>query len=304
MEIRIKTADEFRDAHVVIEIRAEEDEDIRVRPLVDERLYDPDKAVEVMTENYQRARNRIAELKEEIQRMDAQISGQTEWAGQLDQRNAQLTAELARERDRNAELVEQLARVDKGHVCVADGYPSELDWAAVRAERDEARERAARRERKIEELTAALAERADRIAELEEEIQRMDDQISAQTEQADKLNERNAELVGELARQRNYAADNREWAERAESRLAEYAADLSVAKRKLDKAQHMIETLSDQLGRISGAVHGRELIQAVSVARSWDRKEPRAMAEAIRQVRDALGSPSLPEAASEPTSQA
>lgn len=216
MEIRIKTAEEFRDAHVVIEIRAEEDGGIRVRPLVDERLYTASEVgalqaseAELVAKPLQAAlaerADRIAELKGEIRRMDHQISAQTERADKLNERNAGLAGELARERDRNAELIEQLARVDKGHVCVADGYPSELDWAAVRAERDEARERAARRERKIEELTAELA--------------------------------REREVVSALRR----------------------------------------------------------------VYETW---EPRIMGEAIRQVRDALGSPSLPEAASEPTSQA
>jgi predicted RNase H-like nuclease (RuvC/YqgF family) len=201
MEIRVRTADEFRDAHVVIEVRAEEGEDVRVRPLV------------------------------------------------------------------------------------ADGYPSELDWAAVRAERDEARERAARRERKIEELTAELAEQRQHNNRL-----KLGNDELARTV---------TRLREELASERQRATENREWAERAESRVASAGLKLADARRAID-------ILSGQLGRISGAVHGQELVQTALRTdwTSWSEREAAALTGAIRQVRDALGSPSPPGSPKPVTSQA
>lgn len=84
------------------------------------------------------------------------------------------------------------------------------------------------------------------------------------------------------------AERNQEWAERAEARLAD--------------AEAAIQTLSGQLGRISGAVHSPELVQAMNPM--WQARETTVLREAVRQVRDALGSPSLPSSPVEPTSQA
>jgi len=162
-------------------------------------------------------------------------------------------------------------------------YPSELDWAAVRAERDEARGRAARRERRITELEAELArERHQRACDLEvvqgqrealeeeasagrRQILTLGDELISERERADRLNERNAKLERELA-----------------------------------DARRAIDILSGQLGRVSGAVHRPELQDAIRA--SWDSNpDVWAMKNAIRQVRDALGSPSPPSRA---TSQA
>lgn len=136
------------------------------------------------------------------------------------------------------------------------------------------------------ELVAAPLRR--RVAELEAE--------------ASEARRRVIELTAELAEQRQRADANQAWAERAEGRVSAYGLDLSATRRKLADAEQWTEQLSAQLGRISGAVHSPEIRTAL--CRVYETRDPRIMGEAIRKVRDALGSPPLPEAASEPTSQA
>lgn len=251
MEIRIKTAEEFRDAHVTIEVNG-----IRV-PLDArvERLYTPAEVGAAQASEAELVaaplRRRVTELEGEIRRMDDQISGQTERAGQLDRRNAQLTEELIR----------------RTH------------------ERDEREKARANLEAETNERIMGHVREADRLRTKIRELDR-----------------RNAEIAVELARERERATDNREWAERAESRLAAHAADLKVAERKLDRAEHTIETLSDQLGRIFGAVHSPEIVKAMNPM--YCAPEIAMLRKTIDQVRDALGSSSLPEDADGPTSQA
>lgn len=117
--------------------------------------------------------------------------------------------------------------------------------------------------------------------------------------EASEARRRVIELTAELAEQRQRADANQAWAERAEGRVSAYGLDLSATRRKLADAERAIQILSAQL---SGAIYSPEVVSALR--RVYETWEPRIMGEAIRKVRDALGSPSLPEAASEPTSQA
>jgi hypothetical protein len=66
MEIRIRTAGDFQDSRVTIEIQAE---DIGEAGEVAQRLYDPQKAAETMAENYQRARAEVDRLTAEMDRL-------------------------------------------------------------------------------------------------------------------------------------------------------------------------------------------------------------------------------------------
>ena len=92
--------------------------------------------------------------------------------------------------------------------------------------------------------------------------------------EADRCRQMIIDLSRELEAETKRADENRDWAERAEARLAS----------------------------ISGAVHGIEVSRALR--RGWAGEDALAMAGALKQVRDALGTPGLPETASEPTSQA
>src|SRR5688572_14213 len=86
--------------------------------------------------------------------------------------------EVANLQASEAELVAQplrdrIAELEEARELAESGYPSELDWAAVRAERDTLREKLARRENEINQLKGQIAgydhdrrterDRADRI---------------------------------------------------------------------------------------------------------------------------------------------
>lgn len=125
------------------------------------------------------------------------------------------------------------------------------------------------------ELVAAPLRR--RIEELVVAVQARDNLLSTASTETREAEER--------------ATENREWAERAEGRLAS-------AGLKLKDAERTIQILSDQLGRISGAVHSPEVATVLGrVIEGW---EFSTLAGAVRKVRDALGSRSP----AEPTSQA
>lgn len=135
---------------------------------------------------------------------------------------------------------------------------------------------------------AEASEARNRIEELTTDLDVVVDTLKVREHQV-------ALLKAELAEQRQRADDNRAWAERAEGRLATAGVELA-------DAQNVIDRQAAQLGRISGAIYSPQVVSALR--RVYETWEPRIMGEAIRKVRDALGSPSLPEAASEPTSQA
>lgn len=196
---------------------------------------------------------------------------------------------------------------------LAGSYPSELDWAAVRAERDEARERAARRERKIEELEEGrradhknIVAQRSRIAELEVELDRyrkahvctsrcsMNSHVAFEGNRIVKdLEEVLAQVRSELreTHRARMAAEDR--ARRAEADLAAATQEASLARRQiLDLGEEIIRQ-RERADRVSGAVHGQELVQAALRTdwTSWSEREAAALASAIRAVRDALGSP-------------
>jgi chromosome segregation ATPase len=259
MEIKIKTEDEFHDAHVTIEIRATPGE----AALVSERLYT---AAEV---------------------------------GAAQASEAELVAAPLRRR-----IEEMAARLEKGHVCTEACRPNahvaflgRREVNKLENERDRFKARIAELERRFK----------ARIAELERELStaRLSDQgagsriaelkLEAEASQA---HQRVIEIQREVEYQRERADQNRAWAERAEGRVAATGLELADARHDLAEAHKEIERRKDQLGRISGAVRGPWIGQALNT--EWERADTRAMAEAIRQVRDAL----LPETGDEPTSQA
>ena len=252
MEIRIKTAEEFRDAHVTIEIRATPAE----AEVVAERLGEAEKLLA-----------RIVELEADLA---VAISERSEM-------NARRVAAWTKVEELEAEL----ERYRTAHVCTTRcsinshvAFEGNQIVKALEAE-------LVRRTQERDEREAA---RSDQEAEAEQGRQMIID------------------LAREMEAERQRANENRDWAERAEGRLAAFALDRGSTKRELDEACRVIEDRNAQLARISGAVHGVEISQ--TLRRTYEAWEPRTMAEVIRQVRDALGTPVLPETSGGATSQA
>lgn len=144
--------------------------------------------------------------------------------------------------------------------------PTELDWAAVRAERDAANQRAVRLER-------LLAGAEGRVQALETKVRNYDQ-------------DRHSE--------RDRAESNREWAERAEARLARMA----------EEKREAIERMADQLGKVISAVHGYEVSQALQRTHYESAWEYQIMAGAIRNVRRVVGPPTPPATPAGPEAQA
>lgn len=177
MEIRIKTAEEFRDSHVTIEVRA--DGHAETVPVA-ERLYTAREVGDAQASEAELVsaplRRWIRELEHELAQAAEQHVRSIEAQDRL---LRQATEEREEARRRVEELEAELARVNKGHVCVEacrpnahvafqgrrritelevelNQRPTKLDWEAVRAERDMLREKLVRRETRITELSGQL----------------------------------------------------------------------------------------------------------------------------------------------------
>lgn len=253
MEIRIKTADEFRNAHVVIEVRAEEGEDVRARPLV--------------ADGYPSELDWAA--------VRAERDAARERAQRLENRNAELY-------DQNQELTAELDRYRKAHICTSRcSMNSHVAFEGNRIVKD---------------LEAELARRTEERDEREAARAALEVKWAEATRESGLARRQLIDLGEALIVERERADRATEWAERAEGRLAAFSLE---QKAKLADAERAIEILSSQLGRISGAVHSSELVHS-ALRRdwtSWSEREAAALTTAVRQVRDALGSPSLPEPA-------
>jgi hypothetical protein len=213
----------------------------------------------------------IAELVQSVDARDRLLATATK-----ERNEARETVEV--QRQRVADLEADLERYQTAHVCTSRcSINSHVAFEGSRIVKDLERE----------------------LAESRQSTQARDRLLATATEERDRfkagMETAEVQLKGydeDRRTERDRADENREWAERAELNCARLSAALVAAEKRLD--------------RISGAVHNPVLRDAFRT--TWDRKEPRAMAEALRQVRDALGSPlpspGLPEVASESTSQA
>lgn len=170
----------------------------------------------------------------------------------------------------------------------AQASEAELVAAPLRA-------RIAELERELSDARQSIAARDRLLGTASEERERF--RVGMETAEAEATQARGKviELGSQVIDANQRARENREWAERAEARVAATGLELADARAA-------IQILSGQLGRISGAVHGPPIHRALRT--TWERADTRAMAEAIRQVRDALGSPTFPEPAADRTSQA
>lgn len=133
MEIRVKTAEEFRAAHVIIEIKAADQAEAVV-----ERLYTDDEADD----------NRAQAAED----WEAKLYADAEVTGPLNKRIEDLEGKLIRERIRNLELERK-----------AQGYDTDRHTEQDRADRE--RKRAS-------ELKDRLSGSEEKVAELEAELER------------------------------------------------------------------------------------------------------------------------------------
>lgn len=193
--------------------------------------------------------------------------------------------------------------------------PTELDWAAVRAERDAANQRAVRLERELTRRTEERDERERARADQEARVRELERLLALGAAREDALEIRVRGLLGELAgaegrvqaletKVRNYDQDrhserdraesNREWAERAEARLARMA----------EEKRDAMAGLADQLGKVIGAVHGYEITQALQNVGGFSPWSAQVLANAVRAVRRVVGSPTPPTVSDETPSQA
>lgn len=314
MEIRVKTATEFHDSHVTVEIVADGQTEVERLAEALPDLTSPggglsfdrrDVAQHLAANLAQRGLvlSRTERLYTAAEVGDAQAS------------EAELVA--APLRRRIEELEAELARVEKGHVCVETCRPNahvafqgrarvrelETELAVAREEREEFARLTAAAWKRVNSLVEGQAADHREIVAIRSERDRWRAAMETTEAEASQARQRVIELTQELEEQRQRADENLAWAESAEARMERFTAEMRTTKdRELADARAAIQILSGQLGRISGAVHGPPIYRALRT--TWERADARAMAQAIRQVRDALGSPTSPELASEPTSQA
>jgi myosin heavy subunit len=288
MEIKIKTAAEFHDSHVRIEIVVDGQAEVEE---VHRRLYT---AAEVGQAQVSEAELVAAPLRRRIAELERELASADQGAGR---RIAELQARLAESADVATQPVRTWGdlRENPDRMIVDWSGDQEARVRELEAELARVRTEMEAQDEDHRELYAALQAK---LREQVQSIQARDRLLAAATEEASQVHQRVIELEAELEAQRERADDNRAWAERAEARLAARAMDLGATQHDLEEAHKEIERRKDQLGRISSAVHGPSIHRALQTL--WERSDTRAMAEAIRQVQDAL----LPETRDELTSQA
>lgn len=285
MEITIKTLDQLREQRVTVEVAPGQTAIVEVDGA---RLYT---AAEVGHYQASEAELVSAPLRMRVRDLEAalEIARSRAHAFDLDRKSERDRADRLNER--NAELAAEVARLTKGHVCVDRCRPNAH----------------------VASLGLELARRPSELKCCEEygeparvavcgpachEAHTYVPPCEQPAEMAQILAARDrllATVSAERETERTRADQNRAWAERAESRVAALGLELADARRAID-------ILSSQLGRVSGAVHSPDL--QASMRTTWETKTARAMKEAIQTVRDALGSPSLPSPPKTATSQA
>lgn len=183
--------------------------------------------------------------------------------------------------------------------------PTELDWAAVRAERDAANGRAARLERELARRTEEREERERARAGQEARVRELERLLALGAAREDALEIKVRGLLGELAErdnrieyldekvrlydedrhtERDRADRNRAWAERAENSVARMAGEKREA----------IQALAEKLGQVAGAVHSPEIVDALARLEPSESDYVLRLAHAVRAVRGIVGSPTPP----------
>lgn len=157
---------------------------------------------------------------------------------------------------------------------------------ANQAERELVQERH-RRARDLEVVEGQRDAYADRIRELERLLAR-------EVNRAERAEEKVRAYDQDRHTERDRANENKAWAERAELRVAQMAQEKREA----------IERMADQLGKVIGAVHGYEVSQALQRTHYESAWEYQTMANAIRNVRRVVGSPTPPATPAGPEAQA
>lgn len=180
-------------------------------------------------------------------------------------------------------------------------YPSELDWTAVRAERDTLRQVVSRRERRIAELERTLAGAIDREAKLDEELVKAENKIRGYD--TDRHTERDR-----ADRERQRASELKDRLSSSEERVKELEDDLGhrdrardeLNRRMLVNGQETARKLaqSQDLATRAGADRDLAVKRAVELEADLHRSEQSVRARdnllgaatlKIEQARDLLG---------------
>lgn len=161
-------------------------------------------------------------------------------------------------------------------------------------ERDERERARAGQEARVRELERLLALSVAREDALEIKVQGLLGDLAGAENRVQTLDAKVRMYDTDRHTERDRANKNREWAERAELRVAQMAQEKREA----------IERMADQLGKVIGAVHGYEVSQALQRTHYESAWEYQTMANAIRNVRRVVGSPTPPATPDGPEAQA
>lgn len=274
MEIRLKTADEFRDAHVTIEIRAANQNEAQ-------RVLDGALSCQLYT----------AEQVGDFQASEAELVSAP--------LRRQLNEALTRARKAEAEVERQRSRAHAFNLD-RETENERADQNKAWAERAEARlakdaeahvRRVAELERGLEywrdqydDREKARASLELRVAELE---RTMADYDRARIDLNEKMAVHGKDVARRLAERQTELAEMTTQRDQLLSQL--HGPDGPHAK--LIEAQEGIKVLAAQIGKVSGAVHGPEIAMALDKGEEWPGDHLTTLATAVREVRRVLGTP-------------
>jgi hypothetical protein len=162
---------------------------------------------------------------------------------------------------------------------VGDAQASEAELVAAPLRRRIA-ELEARLERELSDARQSIAARDRLLGAASEERERFRVGMETAEAEAAQAREKVIELGSQVIDANQRARENREWAERAEARVAATGLELAESRR-------VIEFQAAQLRVVADAIHQPAVGRALG--RVYEAWEPRTMAEAIRSARSAVG---------------
>lgn len=180
-------------------------------------------------------------------------------------------------------MVRTIEEVRAGRVTVtvtvdsAESDPPELDWAAVRAERDRLRGKVGKLGRDLDVAVATLAVRENQVTLLKAELDTAQRDRDTFKRQAYEENDNAAALRVEVGKSHHLVREERK------------LANLDLARRLVEVTEDR-DRLAAQIGKVNGAVDSPFIIAAIRMTGS-KYSPARTMADAIRDVRWIIGSP-------------
>lgn len=272
MEVKIRTADEFRNQYAMIEIKGPEKAIWTITEKLfgetpEPKSYDPEQAAEVLAENYRRASMRITELEAQVGAYD------------LDRRT---------ERERADRLTAEVESYRKAHVCTAGckedahvAFTGNRMITEMASERDTQRERAQEAEAQLVQARRARDEHAAEADRMNRERMAAQAEVRRLTAQLhQRFTPEQVQEAKESARQDARAEADRDWDRVIKER-----------DRELTKTAEEADRYARVVGRISQIVLTAEVRQALDNPSSIAPVRAEELARVVRQVRDIVGTP-------------